>query len=109
MIELVIRNLISNAIKFTDVGGEITVSAIAEEDFIRINVIDNGIGIPQDKIEKLFLTEENTSTPGTRNEKGSGLGLILCKEFVEINKGKISVESELTKGSKFTFTLPNRV
>jgi PAS domain S-box-containing protein len=109
MVELVIRNLISNAIKFTDAGGEIKVSAIAEEDFIRITVIDNGIGIPRDKIEKLFLIEENTSTPGTRDEKGSGLGLILCKEFVEINKGKMRVESELKTGSKFSFTLPNRV
>jgi PAS domain S-box-containing protein len=108
MVEVIIRNLISNAIKFTDIGGEIKVSAAIEDDFIKINVTDNGVGIAQNKIEKLFQPEENTSTPGTQNEKGSGLGLILCKEFVEINKGKIIVESELKKGSKFTFTLPGK-
>ena len=108
MVEVIIRNLISNAIKFTDIGEEIKISATVEDDFIKISVSDNGVGIKQNKIEKLFQPEVNTSTPGTRNEKGSGLGLILCKEFVEINKGKIIVESEFGKGSKFIFTLPKK-
>ncbi|NPD48257.1 sensor histidine kinase KdpD, partial [Lentimicrobium sp. S6] len=71
-----------------------------------ISVSDTGIGIPKDRIEKLFTLSESYSTKGTNNEEGTGLGLILCKEFVEKNGGKIWVESKLGVGSKFIFTLP---
>jgi signal transduction histidine kinase len=101
-----LRNLISNSIKFTDRGGKITISATEENNFARIRVKDTGIGINTDKLEKLFQINENISTAGTQNESGSGLGLILCKEFIEINKGQISVNSSIGKGSEFSFILP---
>jgi Signal transduction histidine kinase len=73
-----------------------------------ITVSDNGTGIKKETIDKLFRIEESNSTTGTQNEKGTGLGLLLCKEFILKHKGKIWVESEWGKGSKFHFTLPNR-
>ena len=106
MISTVLRNLISNAIKFTRQGGQILVSAKQNEGEWLVAVSDNGVGIKKDTFEKLFRLEENYTTPGTNNEKGTGLGLILCKEFVEKHGGKIWVESELGKGSIFSFTLP---
>jgi signal transduction histidine kinase len=106
MVETILRNLISNSIKFTDRGGKITISATEENNFARIRVKDTGIGINTDKLEKLFQINENISTAGTQNESGSGLGLILCKEFIEINKGQISVNSSIGKGSEFSFILP---
>jgi len=106
MIKTVFRNLISNAIKFTDQNGEITLSAIAERTQVEITVMDNGVGITEDVRNMLFHVNTNISTKGTLNESGTGLGLILCKEFVEKHGGKIWVESEVGKGSKFKFTLP---
>ena len=106
MISTVLRNLISNAIKFTHPGGTIVISAEQNPDKLLVTVSDNGIGIKKETIDKLFLIEESYSTAGTQNEKGSGLGLLLCKEFILKHKGKIWVESELGKGSKFRFTLP---
>jgi len=106
MISTVLRNIISNAIKFTNVGGEIIISTELKQNETIISVRDNGIGLNKKQIEKLFRVDESYSTPGTQNEKGTGLGLILCKEFVEKHKGKISVETELGKGSKFMFTIP---
>jgi PAS domain S-box-containing protein len=106
MFSTVLRNLISNAIKFTRVGGQIMVSVSQSPDELTIAVADNGVGIKQNQLEKLFRVDESVSTPGTQNEKGTGLGLILCKEFVEKHGGKISVESELEKGSTFSFTIP---
>ncbi len=106
MIRTILRNLISNAIKFTNSKGKITVSALQNDDFIEIAVSDNGVGMNEETKNKLFRLETNESTSGTANEKGSGLGLILCKEFVEKHGGKIWVESELGKGSIFKFTLP---
>lgn len=105
MMSAVLRNLISNAIKFTRSGGEIIISA-EEKEGLTVSVIDNGIGIPKDRIEQLFRIDENYSTSGTQNEKGTGLGLILCKEFIEKHGGKIWVESEEGKGSIFYFTIP---
>ncbi|MBN2167132.1 MAG: tetratricopeptide repeat-containing sensor histidine kinase [Marinilabiliaceae bacterium] len=102
----ILRNLISNAIKFSKVGGSIVVSAKRNHEMVEISVADSGVGISQENLEKLFRIDSNISTKGTFNEKGSGLGLILCKEFVEINKGKIWAESELEKGSTFYFTVP---
>jgi len=107
MISTVIRNLISNAIKFTKPEGEITISAIEKPDQLIIMVKDSGIGISNDRIEKLFRLDETYSTPGTKDEKGTGLGLILCKEFIEKHGGKIWVESTPGEGSIFIFTIPN--
>lgn len=106
MLRTVLRNLISNAIKFTKFGGDIRVYAISKQDRVEITVTDNGVGIDEEIRNKLFSLETNETSIGTANEKGSGLGLILCKEFVEKHGGKIWVESELGKGSDFKFTLP---
>ncbi len=107
MLSTVVRNLIFNAIKFTNTGGKITLAAKAENDFVEISVTDTGVGIRQDTLEKLFKIDENVSTKGTANELGTGLGLLLCKELIEKNEGKIRVESEVGVGSKFIFTLPS--
>jgi len=106
MIETVVRNLLSNAIKFSNPNGLINVSIEQQPDNLIVSIKDDGIGIARDKIEKLFRIDENNTTRGTRNEKGTGLGLMLCKEFVEIHGGKIWVESEQGKGSTFSFSLP---
>jgi signal transduction histidine kinase len=106
MISTILRNLISNSIKFSNHGGEILVSAILNAKEVRIQVSDTGVGISKDQIIKLFRIETSFSTRGTQNEEGTGLGLILCKEFVLKHGGEIWAESEVNKGSKFTFTLP---
>lgn len=106
MISAVLRNLISNAVKFTNPGGEIVISAQATKKELTVSISDNGVGITKEGIEKLFRIDKNHSTLGTQNEKGTGLGLVLCKEFVEKHGGKIGVESEAGKGSTFKFTLP---
>jgi PAS domain S-box-containing protein len=106
MLKTVLRNLISNAIKFTNVGGHIRVFAILKQDHVEITISDDGIGMNAEKRKVLFDITSMTTTVGTANENGSGLGLILCKEFVEKNDGKIWVESEEGKGSSFKFTLP---
>jgi signal transduction histidine kinase len=106
MISTVFRNLISNAIKFTKPGGEIFISINQKQNEITVSVKDSGIGIPAGRIDNLFRIDENYSTPGTNNEKGTGLGLILCKEFIEKHGGRIWVESEPDKGSTFSFSLP---
>lgn len=106
MIETVLRNLISNALKFTERGGLIYLTSIENGKNLEISVVDNGIGIHQDILEKLFDVGETHTKLGTENEKGTGLGLLLCKDFVKKNRGRISVETELGKGSRFYFTLP---
>lgn len=105
-INLVIRNLITNAIKFTNEGGHITLSATDEGKFWSISVKDDGVGIKPEVLKMLFDKTSPYSTRGTANEKGTGLGLILCKEFVEKNGGTISVASQEGKGSTFSFTVP---
>lgn len=107
MISTVLRNLISNSIKFSNPGGEILISAIQLKNEIMLEIRDNGVGIKNDIIPKLFLIDAGISTRGTKNEEGTGLGLILCKEFVSKHGGKIWVESEVDKGSRFKFTLPH--
>jgi len=102
----VLRNLLANAIKFSRVGSMIQVTGVNEGDMMRISVADTGVGIRRENLEKLFAIGTNISTKGTFNEKGTGLGLILCKEFVEINKGTIWAESEYGNGSTFHFTVP---
>lgn len=106
MIGSVLRNLISNAVKFTSVNGKIRVLGTENASEVVVSVKDTGVGIANDKINKLFLINENHSTTGTNNESGTGLGLILCKEFIEKNKGKIWVESEIGVGSTFYFSVP---
>ena len=105
MVNTIVRNLISNAIKFTKNQGEVVVKTKTDGDFIEISVNDNGIGISKNNQEKLFRLDGNFTTYGTDDETGSGLGLILCKEFVEQNGGSIWVESKLLEGSQFKFTL----
>ena len=106
MLNTVLRNLISNAIKFTNVGGHIKVSAALKQDQVEITISDNGIGINKEKCTELFSISSSTTTLGTADENGSGLGLVLCKEFIKKNNGDIWVESEENKGSNFIFTLP---
>ncbi len=106
IINLVLRNLILNAIKFTENGGRIWISAVEKGTEIIVSVSDNGIGIKSEIKKMLFENTAGYSTRGTANEKGTGLGLILCKEFVEKNGGRIWVESEMDKGTTFYFTLP---
>ena len=107
MVSAIFRNLLSNAIKFTKTGGTITVESHDAGDFWEIAVVDTGVGMSTNKQHKLFnIGEGRITTPGTAGERGTGLGLILCKEFVEKHGGKIWVESEVGKGSTFTFTLP---
>ncbi|WP_051554684.1 PAS domain-containing sensor histidine kinase [Maribacter antarcticus] len=106
MIKTVLRNLISNAIKYTKSKGQVNVCAAQYDNCIEITVSDNGVGMDQETQNKLFNLEINQTALGTANEKGSGLGLLLCKEFVEKHGGKIWVESKLGKGSNFKFSLP---
>ncbi len=106
MLNTIIRNLISNAIKFTNKEGEITISSHKiDSQTIKISVKDNGIGIDEELKKKLFKIDEQSSRLGTEGESSTGLGLMLCKEFVEIHGGLISVESEAGKGSTFSFTM----
>lgn len=110
MLETVIRNLISNAVKFTPGGGEITILASsADNSTIQVEIRDTGIGMNSELIDKLFILNEKTSRNGTEGEPSTGLGLMLCKEFVEKNGGKISVESEEGKGSSFIFSVPGAI
>jgi signal transduction histidine kinase len=109
MLQTILRNLISNAIKFTRVGGKIDIVVIQNNNQLEISVIDNGVGISEDVQNKLFQADINYTSSGTLKEKGSGLGLMLCKESVEKLGGKISFMSELGKGSKFKFTIPEKL
>lgn len=109
MVKTILRNLINNAIKYSYLGGEITISATEKEKFVEIVVIDNGVGISQNTQRDLFQRSELHSTRGTKNEYGTGLGLMICKEFVEMHGGIIWIESESGKGSKIRFTLPHYI
>ncbi len=105
-VRFIFRNLINNAIKFSENNGLITITAMEKDRLTTLTVQDNGTGIKVEKQQKLFDIHTNYSTDGTAGEKGTGLGLILCKEFVEKNGGNIWVKSEVGKGSIFYFTLP---
>lgn len=110
MIDTIIRNLVSNSIKFTPQGGEIIIKAEEnEENKLLISIADNGVGMKEEILAKLFKIDEHVTTKGTEKEKGSGLGLILCKEFVEKHAGKIWAESKLEEGSVFKLTIPLKV
>jgi signal transduction histidine kinase len=107
MFKTIVRNLVSNAIKFTPKYGEINVSATAIPDsIVEVKICDTGIGMNRQMINKLFLLNEKTNRAGTEGEPSTGLGLLLCKEFVEKNGGKIWVDSEEGNGSTFSFTIP---
>lgn len=105
MIAIVLRNLISNAIKFSTVGGKIVIDSHLEGDYIKISVMDNGVGISDDIIPKLFKLDENITTIGTDGEQGSGMGLILCNDILKKHKGEISVQSKEGRGSTFTIII----
>lgn len=106
MLKTILRNLISNAIKFTNKGGTITIKAWDDPENVTISVSDNGIGILPEKLTNLFNIFHRQTTRGTDKESGTGMGLILCKEFVERHGGKIWVESKVGSGSDFKFTIP---
>lgn len=105
MLMMVIRNLVSNAIKFTHADGEVQITSKTLGTYEEITVSDTGLGMSQEDTEKLFKIDIIHSTPGTADERGTGLGLILCKESVEKHGGQIWVNSEVGKGSSFRFTL----
>lgn len=106
MVNLILRNLLSNAIKFTPSGGAIRVSHRLIDSFVELKVADNGVGISEKDMDSLFKLESNVTRIGTSQEKGTGLGLKLCKQFVDKNGGTIRVDSSLGKGSTFTVCLP---
>lgn len=109
MIQTIIRNLISNSVKFTPEGGIVRIEVQTTDTASQVSVIDSGVGIARKELAKLFRIESKYSTSGTANEKGTGLGLILCKEFVEKHQGKIWAESTVGKGSTFSFTIPAQI
>ncbi|WP_323758037.1 HAMP domain-containing sensor histidine kinase [Roseivirga sp.] len=106
ILRTVLRNLISNAIKFTNIGGRINVFATTNHNQVEISVADNGVGMSEERIHEIFELSTNTTSRGTANEAGSGLGLVLCKEFVDKLDGQLWVESEQGKGSNFKFKFP---
>ena len=113
ILETVLRNILGNAVKFTNLGGQISV--LCSEESMKntspkciISVMDNGIGMPQEKVDRLFVINEDLSQKGTAGEKGTGLGLLLCKELIQIHSGEISAESKLGKGTTISFSLPRK-
>jgi PAS domain S-box-containing protein len=106
MLRTVLRNLISNAIKFTRPGGWVQIEAYSKNETVYIEIIDNGVGIPDNKLDTIFNLDESYRTEGTNKEKGTGLGLILCKEFIDKHNGNISVQSEVGNGTRFTVLFP---
>ncbi len=105
-IDIVIRNLIMNAIKFTYHNGLITVNSKVIADTVQLSITDNGVGMSQKQLDKLFTTSPDNNTYGTEGEKGTGLGLLLCHGFIKVNNGSITAISEMGKGSRFTVILP---
>lgn len=106
MLSTIFRNVTSNAIKFTDKGGVVKIDAFNDDQFVTITVGDTGTGMKKDILDKLFNPGEKISTKGTRSEGGTGLGLLMVKEFVDRHHGEIEVKSEFGKGSTFKIKLP---
>lgn len=106
MLQSILRNLVGNALKFTHAAGAVTLAAREDGKHVSTSVTDTGVGIPAKKVDALFNIGGNHTTMGTAKEKGTGLGLMLCKEFVEKNGGSLKVSSRVGKGSTFSFTLP---
>lgn len=109
MLNSIIRNLVSNAIKFTEPGGKIIIDFDSSDGYYKLTVTDNGVGMKEEDLKKLFKIDEQQSKIGTSKEKGSGLGLILAKEFVDRHGGNISVTSSFGEGSSFTVALPSTI
>jgi len=107
MLRTVLRNMMSNAVKFSFHGGKVDISAKSESEKILISISDTGVGIDDKSILKLFRLDSNYSTKGTEKEPGTGLGLIICKEFIDKMNGNVSVRSEINKGTEFIISLPN--
>ncbi len=108
MMDTVLRNLLSNALKFTSNGGTVDISARHDQQYVEVSVSDTGLGIAEEHLPKLFRVDAAYKRRGTADENGTGLGLILCKEFVERHGGRIWVESEEGHGSRFTVSLPRK-
>ena len=106
MVNLIFRNLLSNAMKFTPINGKIKISVIENSQFVQISVSDSGAGISEENIQKILSNDNFHTSRGTSNEKGTGLGLKLCKDFIKKNNGAFFIESKIGKGSTFVFTLP---
>jgi len=106
MLDTVVRNLLSNAIKFTPEKGQITIHSKVHDEEIEISICDNGVGMSEHELSDIFRLDKKVSKPGTKGEKGTGLGLIIVKEFIEINKGKITVSSIINKGTTFNVFVP---
>jgi signal transduction histidine kinase/ligand-binding sensor domain-containing protein len=107
LLSLIIRNILSNAIKFTQYGGEITISTNLVDDYICVVIKDTGMGMDKKTVDSLFSDDNNFTNVGTNNERGTGLGLILCNDFIKLLKGKIEVESTLGVGTEFLIYVPN--
>jgi len=106
MLNTVLHNLFGNALKFTGRGNSVTISAIEEGPDLRVAVCDTGIGMDQRTLEGLFRSDSKQSRKGTEGESGTGLGLLICKEFVALHGGRIWAQSAVGEGSTFSFTLP---
>jgi signal transduction histidine kinase len=106
IISSILQNLVTNAIKFTNRGGKVTVTSLIESGNLNFIISDSGVGMDEKQLNKLFKLENTSSARGTENETGTGLGLIISKEFIEIHQGKIWVESIVGKGSVFHITFP---
>jgi len=107
MLQTILRNLLSNAIKFTGDGGKVEIAATQLAEQIEISVSDDGIGISTENVDRLFRRDENFTMSGTANEIGTGIGLVLCKEFVDHHRGRLTVKSEPGRGATFTISLPS--
>ncbi len=105
-LDIILRNLVGNALKFTSKQGKVSISSMIKNDLVIVSVTDTGIGMSKENLKKLFKKDKHFTTQGTNNEAGTGLGLLLCKDFVEANGGQITVESEEGKGTSFIFDLP---
>ena len=106
MIDIIMRNFVSNAIKFCNESGNVIISSKRQEDSVEISVQDEGVGIPVENLEKIFQEKGRFTTLGTNKEQGTGIGLMLCKTFVGKQNGRIGVESKENEGSRFWFTIP---
>jgi signal transduction histidine kinase len=106
MLKTVIQNLLSNALKFSYPGGKVVIAAEKKRDEVCFKIRDQGTGMPPAIVEKLFRIDQGITMPGTANELGTGLGLIICREFIKKHGGKISVQSESDRGSEFSFSIP---
>jgi two-component system, sensor histidine kinase and response regulator len=106
MLSTIVRNLLSNAIKYTEVNGSVKIELKTIDNLLEVKVSDTGVGMTKEFTEKLFCIDYISPTLGTQKEKGTGLGLLLCKDFIIKNGGNIWVDSELGKGSSFYFTVP---